>query len=142
MNPMPAWTIRRNLQAGMGFIVTGLALLVVAVWLSVPSLGLFLVGAALTGIGAGALFKGTLGTVVVISTDEGRAEALAGLFLAGYIGISVPVVGLGVALQFASTKDTLLGFAVVVALAIAAAAPTLLGRPGRGRSADAAEAAA
>jgi predicted MFS family arabinose efflux permease len=139
---MRDWPIRRTLQAGMALIVGGLAVLVVAVWLSSPSLALFLIGGAITGVGGGALFKGTLGTVAVISTDEGRAEALAGLFLAGYIGISVPVVALGVALQVVSTKVTLLGFAVIVALAVAAAAPTLLGRPGRTRAGDAAEAAA
>jgi MFS family permease len=131
---MRTWTVRRTLQAGMVLIVAGLVPLVAALWVPTPSLALFLVGALIVGAGAGALFKGTLGTVVAISTDDGRAEALAGLFLAGYVGISAPVVGLGLALQVASTKDTLLGFATVVVLAIAASAPTLLGRPRRGRT--------
>lgn len=135
------WDLRRTLLAGMTLVVGGLTLLVLSVWLPTPSLALFLVGGVVTGAGAGALFKGTLGTVVAVATDEGRAEALAGLFLAGYIGLSVPVVALGLALQATSTKVTILGFGVIVALAIAAAAPTLLGRPRRAASAPA-EAAA
>jgi hypothetical protein len=126
------WSLHRTLVTGMTLIAAGLAVLVLSVWLPTPSLALFLIGGALSGAGAGALFKGTLGTVVTVATDEGRAEALAGLFLAGYVGLSVPVVGVGLALQVTSTKDALLGFALIVVLALAAAAPTLLGRPGRG----------
>ncbi|MGX6450077.1 MFS transporter, partial [Patulibacter sp. S7RM1-6] len=134
--------LRGTLGAGMTLIAVGLAVLVLSVWLPTPSLALFLLGGALAGAGAGALFKGTLGTVVAIATEDGRAEALAGLFLAGYVGLSVPVVGVGVVLQVASTRTALLGFAVLVLLATATAAPTLLGRPRRGRVGAADRAAA
>jgi MFS family permease len=137
-----SWGLQPTLKAGMAVIVAGLAVLVLSVWLPTPSLALFLLGGALAGAGGGALFKGTLGTVVTISTDEGRAEALAGLFLAGYVGLSAPVVGLGLALQVTNTKDALLGFAVIVVVALAAAAPTLLGRPGRGAKGEPEAAAA
>ena len=125
------WSLRRTLMTGIALIAGGLAVLVVAVWLPTPSLALFLAGGAIAGAGSGALFKGTLGTVVGLATDDGRAEALAGLFLAGYVGLSVPVVGVGLALQVTSTRVALLGFAVLVVGATLAAAPTLLGRPGR-----------
>ncbi|WP_210495884.1 MFS transporter [Patulibacter sp. SYSU D01012] len=129
------WGLRRTLGVGMALIAIGLAVLVLAVWLPTPSLTLFLLGGAVAGAGSGALFKGTLGTVVGLATDDGRAEALAGLFLAGYVGLSVPVVGVGLALQGTSTRVALLGFAVLVVGAVLAAAPTLLGRPGRPASA-------
>jgi hypothetical protein len=45
-----------------------------------------------TGAGAGLIFKGAVGTVAAVSTDDNRAEALAGLFLAGYVGVAGPVV--------------------------------------------------
>jgi MFS family permease len=121
------WTVRRTLAAGIVLMLGGLGLIVLAAWLPTPSLAVFLVGGALTGAGAGAVFKGTIGTVVAISTDESRAEALAGLFLAAYVGLSIPIVGLGVALLHFSPKATLLGFAVIVSVAILVAAPTLLG---------------
>lgn len=117
---------RRLLTTGTGLIVTGLALTAVAVWLPSPSYVLFLLGGALTGSGSGAIFKGSIGTVIGITAPHQRAEALAGIFLAGYVGLSVPVVGAGVALQFISAKDTLLGFAIIEVLAIVAIARRML----------------
>ncbi|MCU4186631.1 MFS transporter [Acidiferrimicrobium sp. IK] len=123
-----AWPIPRILAGGMALMLVGLAMTVLAVWLATPSLALFLVGGAVMGGGGGAVFKGTVGTVVTISPPASRAEALAGLFLAGYVGLSIPVVGAGVALQFASARTTLLGFAVLVGGMIIATAPRLLPR--------------
>jgi MFS family permease len=121
------WAVRRVLGAGIALILLGLTVTVVAVWLPTPSLALLLVGGAVSGAGAGAVFKGTVGTVIEISTAATRAEALAGLFLVGYLGLSVPVLGAGVALQYVSARDTLLGFALLVGTGIIAAAPRLLG---------------
>jgi MFS family permease len=117
---------RRILTVGGAAMIAGLTLTALAVWLPSPSLALFLAGGALTGAGAGTVFKGTVGTVIAITPPETRAEALAGLFLAGYVGLSLPVVGAGIALQFASPRDTLLGFAIVEVVAVVAAAPRLL----------------
>jgi MFS family permease len=129
----PAWPARRHLAFGMPSVIAGLALVAIAAW--IPDLALFLAGGAVTGIGAGAMFKGALGTVVAVSAPESRAEALAGLFLAGYVGLSVPVIGLGVALQELSVKTTLLGFTAIVAAGTVAAARPLLGRAGAPRPA-------
>ncbi|RKR87931.1 putative MFS family arabinose efflux permease [Micromonospora pisi] len=123
------WSIRRSLAVGMVGLVAGVGLLVLAAWLPTPSLTVFLVGGVLTGVGAGALFKGTLGTAVAISNPESRAEALAGLFLAGYLGLSVPVIGIGIALQHVSARVALLGFAVLVTLGVVAVARRLLDDP-------------
>jgi len=123
---------RRLLTAGSVLMVAGLALTALAVWLPSPSYALFLLGGALTGGGSGAVFKGSVGTVIAITEPHQRAEALAGVFLAGYVGLSVPVVGAGVALQFASPRDTLLGFAIVEVLAIAAIVRRMLRSDDRG----------
>jgi MFS family permease len=117
---------RRLLLAGTTLMVTGLVLTPIAVWLSSPSYALFLIGGALTGAGAGAVFKGSVGSVIAITEPHQRAEALAGVFLAGYVGLSLPVVGAGVALQFTSAKNTLLGFAVIEIVAIVAVARRML----------------
>jgi Major Facilitator Superfamily len=122
----PRWRARRHLSFGMVSVVAGLALITLAAW--IPDLVLFLVGGAVTGAGAGAMFMGALGTVVAVAEPQRRAEALAGLFLAGYLGLSLPVIGLGIAVQEVSAKAALLGFAVVVAAGIVAASRPLLGR--------------
>jgi MFS family permease len=116
---------RMLLLAGVTVLPLGLALVTTAVWLPHPSLALFLVGGATTGAGAGLLVKATLSTVVELAPPESRAEALAGFFLAAYIGLSVPVVGLGIVAGFVPARVALLGFAaltLVGVLAIAAPA--------------------
>ena len=119
-----AWDVRRLLAAGMAALSAGLALVVVATWL--PDLTLFLAGGLIAGAGAGLLFKGGIVTVSGLATPERRAEVLAGFFLAGYVGISVPVLGLGILGQFIEPKIALLGFAALLLTAIAASARSLL----------------
>jgi hypothetical protein len=51
------------------------------------------------------------------------------VLVALFIGLSIPVIGAGVALdQGASAPDTVLGFAILVGLGVAAAGWELLGR--------------
>ena len=123
------WPVSRDLAVGMGAMVVGVGLAVLAVWLSRPSLALFIAGGALIGAGSGAIFKGAVGTVMSISPPERIAESLTGVFLSAYVGISLPVVGAGIALaRHVSPKVTILGFAIVVSAGIAASAIKLLGR--------------
>ena len=121
-------TARTVMAGGITVMIAGMAVLVISVWLSTPSLALFLLGGVITGAGAGALFKGVVTTIVGVSAPERRAEALAGMFLAGYVGLTVPVVALGVMTQSLTPKLSLLIFAAALALGIVLAAPQLLGR--------------
>jgi MFS family permease len=123
-----SWTARRTQIFGVPVMLAGLAMFVVAVWLPTPSLTLFLVGIGVAGAGSGTVFRATLSTVIEVSTPEHRAEALAGLFLAGYVGLSLPVVGVGVALEYATPRAALLGFALAVGVAIVATTPLLVSR--------------
>ena len=61
-----------------------------------------------------------------MAPPERRAETLAGMFLAGYVGLALPVVGLGVLTQYASGKVGLLVFGAVLAAAALAAMPAVL----------------
>jgi hypothetical protein len=114
---------------GVGAVPLGLALIVLAVWLPTPSLDLFLLGGVVSGAGGGLLFRGSVGTVAAIAAPEHRAEALAGLFLAGYIGLAVPVIGLGVLTVQLSVRVSLLIFAGLLAGVVLVAARPLLARP-------------
>ncbi len=90
----------------------------------------FLAGDFVVGAGSGLMFKGATATVAEISAPEHRAEALAGLFLAAYLGLAGPVIGLGALTEVASTRISLLVFAGLLGLGILAATPALLGRRG------------
>jgi len=112
-------------------LLIGVGLLTLALWVPSPSFGIFLAGDLVAGAGAGLMFKGAIETVSEISLPERRAEAVAGFFLAAYLGLAGPVIGLGVLTQIASTRVSLLVFAGLLAFGILAATPALLG--GRGR---------
>ena len=119
----------RVLALGTISLLAGLALLVVSVRLSAPSLALFLIGGALIGAGSGAVFKGTTGLVLEASPPENRVAVTSALLIALFVGLAVPVIGAGVALSLgASAPDTVLGFAILVGLAVAVSGWALLGR--------------
>ncbi|HJQ45575.1 MAG TPA: MFS transporter [Amycolatopsis sp.] len=109
--------LRRQVGPGIALLMTGIVLVTVAVW--VPSFALFLGGGIVAGAGAGAVFKGCVSIVLSIAPPDGRGEALAGLFLAAYIGLTVPVLGLGLAAQFAPIEVALLGFGAVLLAVLA-----------------------
>jgi hypothetical protein len=116
---------------GLGSIsmLVGLVLLVTAVRLSTPSLALFLVSGGLIGAGAGAVFKGTTGLVLDAMAPENRVAMTAELLISCFVGLSVPVIGAGIALdQGASAPDTVLGFAIFVGLGVAVAGWALIAR--------------
>jgi hypothetical protein len=110
-------------------MLVGLVLLVIAVRLSSPSLAIFLISGGLIGAGAGAVFKGTTGLVLDGTAPENRVAMTSELLIALFVGLSVPVIGAGVALdQGASAPNTVLGFAILVGLGVAGAGWGLLGR--------------
>ncbi len=119
----------RVLTLGTVSMLVGLVLLVVSVRLSTPSLALFLLGGALIGAGAGAVFKGTTGIVLEASAPQDRVAMTSALLIALFVGLSVPVIGAGIALdQGASSSNTVLGFAILVGLGVFASGWALLGR--------------
>lgn len=119
----------RVLALGTISMLAGLVLLVVSVRLSTPNLALFLIAGALIGAGSGAVFKGTSGIVLEASPPEYRVAMTSALLIALYVGLAVPVIGAGVALDLgASAPDTVLGFAILVGLGVAASGWALLGR--------------
>jgi MFS family permease len=118
----------RVLALGTISLLAGLVLLVASVRLSTPNLALFLLGGALIGAGVGAVFKGTTGIVLEVAAPENRLAMTSKLLVALYVGLSIPVVGAGVALdQGASIPNTVLGFSILVALGVTVSGWALLG---------------
>ena len=119
----------RVLAVGTLSMLVGLVLLVAAVHVSAPSLALFLVSGGLIGAGAGAVYKGTTGLVLDGTAPENRVAMTAELLIALFVGLSLPVIGAGIALdQGASAPNTVLVFAILVGLGVAAAGWGLLAR--------------
>jgi MFS family permease len=116
---------RSQVTLGLASMLAGLALVTAAVWL--PSFWLLLAGGIVAGAGAGTAFRGLVATVISITPASARGEGLAGLFLGSYIGLAIPVVGLGVATIWVSMQVSVLGLAVVLAAVILAVARRLIG---------------
>jgi len=77
-------------------------------------------GGIVVGAGAALAFRGGLTTAAASAPPEARAEVLAAFFLGAYIGLSVPVVALGIATQYVSARSAMLVFSILVAAAILA----------------------
>lgn len=122
---------RALLRRSVPTIVVGLGLLAGAMWAG--DLVMFVIGGVITGAGAGMVFKGSLTAAASVAPDGSKAEVLSGFFLGAYVGLSIPVVGLGVATTYAPAKDVMLVFVVLAAVAIAASVRALVsGRAGPG----------
>jgi hypothetical protein len=108
-------TLGHTLQLGTRALIAGLALLVVGIWLS--SLGVFVLGAVVTGAGGGLVFRGALSAAGSTAPPRARAEVLSAYFLGAYVGLSVPVVALGIATHYFAARDAVLVFAALVCIA-------------------------
>src|SRR6202034_3914267 len=106
------------LRRSVPTVVVGLGLLAWAMWGG--GLAMFVIGGVITRAGAGMVVKGSLVGAAAVAPDGARAEVLAGFFLGAYIGLSIPVVGLGVATTYAPARDAVLVFMVFLPAAIAA----------------------
>lgn len=123
------WPARRRFVVGIPTILVGLTVLVASACTAPPRLALFFTAGLVTGIGASAIFRSSLGVVVSTASPDYRAGALATFFTVGYAALALPVLGLGVALEYLSPRVTLLVFALSVGADILAAAPTVLRKP-------------
>jgi MFS family permease len=125
------WTASKLISAGLAPTLIGLIVLVASAWTSPPSLALFLIGGTVVGLGGGAILRGSLTVVIATAGAADRAAALATFFTAAYLGLALPVLGLGIALEFLTPRVTLLIFAATVGLGVLVAAPFLARRPGK-----------
>ena len=118
--------IATTLKVSVPVLLAGLALFTVGMWL--PSLAVFVIGGIVTGASAGLVFRGSLVAAVGTAPPESRAEVLAGFFLGAYIGLSAPVIALGVATEYWAARNVMLVFVVLAAIAIAGGARAVLRR--------------
>jgi MFS family permease len=115
-------------MAAHRLVAAGIIPLIVvsSAWTSPPSLTLFVVSAVVAGAGIGAVIRGSLTIAIAAPRPDDRAGTLATFFTAGYVGISLPVSGIGLALQHLSPRLTLLIFGVAAGALTLAAAPVLV----------------
>lgn len=116
-------TSRRALLAGFPWLALGLGLLMLG--LAVGRLAVFVAGTVSTAVGVGLVMMGALATVNRIAPPEHRGEVVSAFFVACYVGLAVPALGVGIASQRVGFFAATLGCAVLLAVVLAGAARTV-----------------
>ncbi len=84
---------RLTAQAGLGALIAGVALALVA--LAVESGAIFLAGAAVCGLGFGPAFAGIFRVLTTMAPADRRAEVVSSVLTVSYIAFSLPAVAAG-----------------------------------------------
>ncbi|MDX3054277.1 MFS transporter [Streptomyces sp. NE06-03E] len=114
----------KMLASGAAVFPIGLAL--VSLSLVHPVLWLYLVACSIAGLGAGALFKGGIGTAGTVASPKSRAGVLAVFFVLSYAGMGLPPILFSMALQRWTIETTMIVFAIVLSVSAAVAVAAAL----------------
>lgn len=117
----------RSLPLGCAGLLAGLALLAGA--LHGDLLVLVVLSAVTGGFGQGLAFRGALSAVSGASPPDRRAAVISTLFVVAYLGISVPVIGVGLLTGPMGLEGAGLVFIACMGALVVAAAGYLLRRP-------------
>ena len=130
-----SWPPGRALYAGAGLLTTGVVIAMAA--LASGQTVLFFAGTVVAGAGFGPSFSGALRTLTGLAPAANRAEMVTAIYVAAYLGLSIPAVIAGVAVTQVGLFDTAYGYGVVVVVLMALA--TALSLRGRHAAAKPAE---
>jgi MFS family permease len=114
---------RAAMRRGCAGLILGPAIIFAA--LAAESLALLIVGGIVTGIGQGLGFRAALFTVNAAAPAERRAEVASSFFVVAFVGLSLPVVGIGLLADLTDLKTAGLVFAAAVAAVSAGALVSL-----------------
>jgi len=104
---------RRALISGCALLVGGVGLLALA--LGIESLAALIASASVAGLGQGLVVGAALAAINQRAPVEHRAETASSFFVVMYVGLSVPVIGVGVAADVWSLRGAGIAFSFAVA---------------------------
>ncbi|MED7825868.1 MFS transporter [Streptomyces chiangmaiensis] len=113
----------------LGCLILVVGLLLVGASLMLPSLPVLVVGAVIGGVGQGMAFRAGLTAVSFVAPDAHRGATISAFFVVAYVGISLPVVGVGALTQALGVADAGLVLAGCVILIVAGVGVHLWRRP-------------
>jgi MFS family permease len=102
------------LPAGCLVLVAGLASIALA--LVMHSLPPLLIGTVVVGVGQGMSFRAGMAAITQNSPTERRAETVSSFFVVIYVGISLPVILVGLATQAWGLRTAGIAFTIAVAV--------------------------
>jgi MFS family permease len=104
---------RTCIVSGLMVFLAALALVVAA--LSEASMVLFLTGTIVSGVAIGAVFIGSVSTANRLAPAEMRGQVASTYFVFAYVGLIIPVIGVGIASQYEGDFRAVLVCAIVLA---------------------------
>ena len=112
---------RRVMLLGMTTLVAGLGITLLAIAMS--SVGVFLAGTAVAGVGFGAGFQGAIRTVLPLAAAHERAGVLSAMWIVSYLALGLPGVIAGYVVVhggglLASAREYAVAVMILAALAI------------------------
>ncbi|MFF4953447.1 MFS transporter [Streptomyces chattanoogensis] len=119
--------VRRALPGGCLVLVAGLVL--VSTSLAVRSLPVLVIGAVCGGIGQGLAFRAGLTAVGAAAPPAHRGGTISAFFLVAYLGISLPVVGVGALTLVLGLRGAGLAFSGCVIVLVGCVGLYVLRRP-------------
>jgi MFS family permease len=119
----------KAVAVGCGVLIVGT--LIIAASLQFSSLALLMLGAVVAGAGQGISFSRGLAAVADQTPADRRAEVSSTYFFVAYIGISLPVIGEGLAAEAWGLRTAGAAFALAVAALTAVCLVAILMREGR-----------
>jgi MFS family permease len=117
---------RRALILGCGLLAGGVGLLALA--LGIESLPALIASAAVVGIGLGLVIGAGLAAINQRAPVEHRGETASSFFVVTYVGLAIPVIGVGLLAQALSLKTAGIVFCAAVAALVLAVLASLARR--------------
>lgn len=120
---------RRALPAGCWLLAAGVAALAAA--LLAESLALLIASAVITGLGQGVIVGGGLAEISARTKPAVRGRVSSTFFVVSYVGLALPVIGVGVGTDRYGLRPAGLAFSAAV-IAVIACVLVVLARSGAG----------
>jgi MFS family permease len=114
---------RRALVIGCALLIGGVGLLALA--LGIESLAALIVSASVVGLGQGLVIGAGLAAINQRAPVERRGETASSFFVVMYVGLSLPVIGVGVVANALSLRTAGIAFSAAVAALVLAVLASL-----------------
>ena len=116
-------TDRRALVSGCALLAGGVGLLALA--LGIESLAALIAASSVVGLGQGLVIGAGLAAINQRAPVEHRGETASSFFVVMYVGLSLPVIGVGVAAHAFSLRTAGMAFSAAVAVLVLAVLASL-----------------
>jgi acetolactate synthase, small subunit len=107
-------TLQRLSIVGFILMIAGLASLIAV--LETKSLFFLFLTTVLIGFGHGPAFAGSLALTNQISPDESRGDIIASFYVLTYLGVSLPILGLGIVAHWMGLNGAILLYVLLMTL--------------------------